>query len=110
MIRYEGRYRPIRQLFYPFGCLIYIFMSCTQNIFVYNLLLLFYLVVFCVDFLTNTTPQEPIVSGPNRSNDRKGYTKCRAIVIFQRVPSPLTGWRPRGLRSEQVGVGVCVLG
>ena len=50
-------------------------MSFTQNILVYHLLLLCYLVVFFVVFLTNTTPQESIASGPDRPNDRRGYKK-----------------------------------
>jgi len=48
-------------------------MSFTQNILVYHLLLLCYLVVFCVAFLTITSSQESIASGSDRPNDRRGY-------------------------------------
>jgi len=75
MVRYEDRNRPVRQLLYSFGFLIYICMSFTQNVLVYHLLLLCYLVVFCVAFLNNTTPQESIDSVPDRPNDRQGYKK-----------------------------------
>jgi len=41
--------------------------------------------------LPNTFPRVTILVEPNHPDSRRGYTQCRAHVIFLSVPSPLRG-------------------
>ena len=73
MIHCEGRYGSLGQLL-CFVCLIYVCISCTQNIFC--ILLVTSVLLGCVlrGSFTHSTLQEFKVSGPDHPNDRRGYS------------------------------------
>jgi hypothetical protein len=88
----EGRYGYVGQLscfHFMYAYLVLgMYILCYLLLLCYFVLLLCYLAVYCVARLL-IPPHKS--SGPDRPNDRRGYSSCRNFVLIIKGPHPLRG-------------------